>query len=414
MNKTEIQAFIREHGVRGFVDCFEKLLRGHELPNGAKYKVDPYQCSFKEMWEGMVGPIRETFDNPIWRSSVLEAGALDATGFPSATEKLISSVTIDAYESAAQVADLLVPRSVEPKTLTERIVGFTSPEGPKPVLPGEDYPKTGFGEKYVTFEQALHNKKEGVEIQVTEEAVRLDQTNSILDRAAGVGMTLRAERERRTVRAVLGIGTDTGTEQSGVYFPNGTDTALYRASVGNLRTDSAPIYNHPGKTADSKLEDFTDIQEVLTIHAQKITDDRQLGTGRPIIWNPDTLLVPVALATTAANILNATSVDVRSFGTSATTFPEITGTVPNPLRTVFRGALPIPVSSPYVDEVSSTVWVLYDRQKTFVRINIFPFQVFRSPAGYGWNRDVVAAVRVREWSRVIARDFRHAIRSDGA
>ncbi|MDP3793933.1 MAG: hypothetical protein Q8R07_04225, partial [Candidatus Uhrbacteria bacterium] len=282
---------------------------------------------------------------------------------------------------------MLVPTSYEPKPLTERVVGFTMPEGPKIVLPGEPYPTIGFGEKYVTFEEAINNKKEGFEIQVTEEAIRLDQTNMILDRAMGAGMTLQTERERRTVRAVLGIALDVGTAQNGVYFPSGTDTALYLASVNNLRTDASPIYNHPGKAADSQLGDYTDLQEVLTTHAQNITDDRQLGGGRPIVWTPDTMLIPVSLATTAGNILQSTGVTyMQNIGTS--TAPEIRHNSPNPLINVFRGALPTPIASAYVDEVSATVWVLYDKTRTFVRINIFPCQTFRAPMGYGWNRDV--------------------------
>lgn len=411
MNRTEIQSYIREHGVRGFQEGILSLIRGIELPNGAKYKISPHQFSIQEMWFGMVGSIHETFNNALfWEAG---PGALDATGFPSATEKLISAITIEAYDNAGVIADELVPISREPKTLTERIVGFTTPEGPKIVLPGEAYPAVGFGEKYVTYEAALHNKKEGSEIAVTEEVVRLDQTNEILDRAAGIGMTLRTERERRTVRAILGIGKDTGTAQDTVYFPSNTDTALYRASENNLRTNGTPIYNHPGKTADSKLEDYTDIQEVLTVHAQKITDDRQEGPARPIVWNPDALLVPTSLATTAGNILQSTGiVYMANLGTS--TAPEIRHNAPNPLLNVFRGQLPVPYVSPYVDEVSSTVWVLYDRRRSFVRIVVFPFQVFRSGPGYGWNRDILVSIRVREWSRVVARDSKLSIRSNGA
>ena len=410
MNKEEIRSYIKEHGVAGFQAGWAALIEGKKLANGQTIKLNPRRLSFQQMWEGTVGSISETFDNPAWH---MEAGALDATGFPSASERLLATVAIEGYANQTGVADMLVPTSYEPKTLTERIVGFTMPEGPKIVLPGEPYPTIGFGEKYVTFEQAIHNKKEGFEIQVTEEAIRLDQTNMILDRAMGAGMTLQTERERRTVRAVLGIGLDTGTVQDNVYFPSGTDTALYLAGSNNLRTNGSPIYNHPGKTADSVLGDYTDLQEVLTVHAQNITDDRQLGGGRPIVWTPDTMLIPVSLATTAGNILQSVGVTyMQNIGTS--TAPEIRHNSPNPLINAFRGALPMPIASAYVDEVSATVWVLYDKTRTFVRINIFPFQTFRAPMGYGWNRDVPFSLRVREWSRVVARDFRTTIRSNGA
>jgi hypothetical protein len=416
MNKEQIRGLIRDHGVAGFSKLFEGFIgpEGLAAPNGQTYRLRPENMSLKQLWEGLVGPIQETFDNAFWQES--DGGALDHTGFPSISEKLLSRVMIEGYENEMGVADQLVTASTSPSTLTERIVGFTMPDGPHQILPGEPYPTVGLGEKYVTFEEALDNKKEGFEIQVTEEAVRFDQTNLLMDRARNAGMTLQTERERRTVRAVLGIGLDTGTALSKVYFPSGTDTALYRAAVSNLRTDASPIYNHPGKSTNSQLEDYTDFQEVLTTHAQNITDDRQVGTGRPIVWNPNVVLAPVSLGATLANILNATGIEQNSFSTGATTFPQTRTVGANPMRSaaMFGGNTPTPVTSPYVDEVSSTMWIVYDRNRTFVRINIFPFQVFRpTRTDELARRDVLVSVRVREWSRVIARDHRTAIRNDG-
>lgn len=411
MNKYEIEQFRKEHGVHGFVDALGCLLEGVKLPNGYDKRIDPFALSVGSMWEALVGSIGETL--PL-RGNLAEAGALDHTGFPTATEKLIATVMIREYDRHRGVADQLVPNSYEPRTLTERIPGFTSLDTPKNVLPGEDYPMSTFADKFATYEEALHNKKEGIELAMTEEVVRFDQTGMILRRAQNIGRNIQIERERRTVRAILGIGKETGTDLNGVYFPSGTDTALYRASENNLRTNAAPIFNHPGKTADSKLEDYTDLQEVLTVHAQNIKDDRQLGTTRPIAWNPNAILTPMALASTGANIVNATQI-LWNRNTAAD--PELRTSSPNPLASMFAafGAnLPTPVSSVYADEVSSTVWVMYDRESAFLRINIFPFQVFRSPAGYGWKNDVLVSFRAREWTRVVALDHKLAVRNNGA
>lgn len=416
MNRYDIQQFIREHSLNGFLEEFEAVLsqEGAVLPNGTRSKMRPEAFSLQELWEA-VKPVG--YHGPI--VALRESGALDATGFPTITEKLLSSAMIDGYSPRMAIADQLVPNSVEPRTLTERIPGITMMEGPKIILPGGTYPTIGFSDKYVNFEQAIFNKKEGYAIEVTEEAVRFDQTNMIVSAARDAGMTLQTERERRTVRAVLGIGDDTGTTIAGVYFPSGVDTALYLASANNLRTNTTPIYNHPGQTADSRLENYTDLQEVMTVHAQNITDDRLLGTGRPIAWTPDRVLVPVSLASTAANVFQAMGVTMISPFTT-----QSAGTVGNQeirmniggnaLQTLFSGAVPQPYSSAYVDEVSATTWVVYDSRRAFVRVNIFPFATFRSAPGYGDMRDVLFAVRVREWSRVIAKDFRHALRNTGA
>lgn len=415
MNRTDIQSFIREHSLNGFIDVYSKLLEGMVLPNGARHQIDPMRQSFTALWEAMVGPADGSL--PLISGRIAEAGALDATGFPTVTEKLISTIVIRGYETRRAVADMLVPESYEPKTLTERIPGFTTLSSPKIILPGEPYPAATFTDRFATYEPALHNKKEGIEIPLTEEVVRFDQSNMILRHAQNIGASIQTERERRTVRAVLGIGLDTGTAQNGIYFPSGTDTALYTAAGNTLRTNAAPIYNHPLKTANSVLEDFTDIQEVLTVHAQNIKDDRDSGTTRPIAWSPDTILHPVSLAATVANIFQGTTVQILTRGATAASDPEVRTSAPNPLVamfTAFGGTIPVPVTSAYVDEVSSTVWVVYDRRSAFVRINIFPLQVFRSPVGYGWNSDILVSFRAREWSRVVALDSRVAIRSNGA
>ena len=411
MNRYDIQQFIREHSLNGFIEEFENVLseQGAMLPNGARFKMRPEEFSLKEIWEA-VAPAG--YNGPL--VALRESGGMDATGFPTITEKLLSSAMIDGYSPRMAIADQLVPNSTEPKTLTERIPGITMMEGPKIVSPGGTYPTIGFSDKYVNFEQALFNKKEGYAIEITEEAVRFDQTNMILSAARDAGMTLQTERERRTVRAVLGIGDDSGTTIAGVFFPSGVDTALYRASENNLRTDTTPIYNHPGQTANSDLENYTDLQEVMTVHAQNIKDDRLLGTGRPIAWTPDRVLVPVSLASTAANIFQAMGVTVINTFTAGTNNEIRTQQGNNALQTLFSGAVPQPYASAYVDEVSATAWVVFDSRRTFIRVNIFPFAVFRSAPGYGEMRDVLFAVRVREWSRVIAKDFRHSIYNSGA
>ena len=414
MRKDQVQQFIKEHGVPGFVDAYSRLLEGRVLPNGLRERIEPMRQSFSALWEAMVGPV--DISESLFRQ-VSEAGALDATGFPTVTEKLLSTIMIQGYMERPGVADILVPETYEPKTLTERIPGFTTMNGVKNVLPGEPYTAATFTDKFAAYESALHNKKDGIMIPLTEEAVRFDQSNMILRHAQDVGRSINTERERRTVRAVLGIGLDAGTAQNGVFFPGGVDSALYTAGQNNLRTNATPIYNAPLKTANSVLEDWTDIQEALTVHAQKIVDDRDQGNARPIAWRPDTLLHPVSLTGTVANLFNGISMTVLTRGATAASDPEMRNMAPNPLATLFStigGSSPIPVATAFADEVSSTVWVLYDRRAAFVRVQIFPLQVFRSPAGWGWDRDILVAFRAREWSRVVALDFRVTQRSDGA
>ena len=292
MNPYDIRNFVKEHGVSGFEDAFGRLLEGEVLPNGTKIKRRPQEFSLTALWEGLVGPVDWITRPP---RELMESGGLDPTGFPTVTEKLLAAVMIPAYATQMQVADRLVPRSYDPKTLTEQFPGFTAGEGPKPIPIGDEYPVVGFGDKYATFQSALHNKKEGFEIRINEETIRFDQTGMIMQIAENNAQSMATERERRTVRAVLGIGADTGTTQAGVYFPSGVDTAVYRGAVFNLRTDAAPVYIDPASgVSDSQLRNYSDLAEMMTIHATKIKDDRLIGDQRPITWNPNTMLIPTA------------------------------------------------------------------------------------------------------------------------
>lgn len=406
----EIRRVRDEFGVEGLVDCISATLEGRKLPNGATVPLKKEQdYSFQSLWEGLVGPMDWIKSPP---QHLLESG-LDPTGFPSATEKLLSSIMIKGYETQNMIADRLVTEEYRPKTLTERIVGFTADEMPFPIATGEEYPTVGFGEKWANFEEIVHNKKEGMEIRVTEEVIRFDQTAMVLRKAQGIGMRLAQQRERRTVRACLGIGADTGTAQGGVYYPSGVNTPLYSAAQLNLRTNTTPIYNFPGKTADSKLEDYTDFQEVMAVHATNIKDDPQNSDGQPIGWNPNVILVPVTMSVIAANIFAAQGVTWMA-NIGSTSAPEIRAHGPNPLSYVFGTGLPNVLTSPYVDEISTTQWAVFDNMRTFVRIIVFPFETFRAPMGYGWNRDMVFAMRAREWSRVACVDYRHAVLNTGA
>lgn len=417
MRRDEFRSLIQEHGVDGFTKVMDTLLEGYKLPNGTVQRLDPKSVSIAALYEAMVGPVSMSESLTRQLATLCEAGDLAASAFPTVTEKLIATIMIKGYNSRPGIADTLVPESYSPRTLTERIPGFTALSSSKQVLPGEPYPTGDFSDKYATFEQAVYNKKEGFQINVLEETIRFDQTGMILRNAETAGAQIQQERERRTVRAILGIGLDAGTSLNNVYFPSNVDSPLYTAAQFNLRTNAVPLYNHPGKTADSKLEDYTDFAEVLTVHAQNIVDDRQLGTPRPISWNPDRVLVPFSLMPLLANILHGTTLTYISTERTAGTNPEIRNSGPNPTPNIFNmfnaNGMPVPLTSQYVDEVTQTGWVMYD-SSSFVRVNLFPFQTFRSPAGYGWDRDLLVAVRAREWSRVIATDFRASIKSNGA
>ena len=371
------------------------------LENGREIgRMRPHEFSLRGLWEGLVGPVEETLN--YCRDSVgfhempvhvLEAVSTGA--FPSAVGQLISTMVIDGYEDdSGFIGDRLVS-TMPSKLRGERIVGFTSLQGPKEVVEGEQYQDSTFQDKYVGSRET----KRGRLLSVTEEAVYFDQTGQVLERARQLGYYSRQERERRIVRAV--IDADSGET---VYAPSGTGEQLYAAGNNNLDTATGP------------LVDWTDIQAVLAFHATNTVDDRETDdalAGQPIVWTPKIILTGVELAGNAARLIAATEV-TRDPGSNQAEFRS-----GNPLNSLAPGM--VSLSSPFIDNATDgdqwddgSDWFIGDFQRQFKYKEIWPLQTFRAPAQNEeqFTRDIVARFKVREYGDVIAVDERHVVKVD--
>jgi hypothetical protein len=398
LRRDQIRAIVAEHGVEGYLHIQQALLEGRKTPDGRETKpVAPERFSIRALWEGLVGPVEETlaFARDVAgyvEMTVLEAaGPLVTTGFPSAVGQLISSKVIDGYEQSPGIGDQLVT-TMPSKLRGERIVGFTSLQGPKVVPEGKAYEESTMAEKYVTSVET----KRGRLLSITEELVFFDQTGQVMMRASALGDQAKQERERRIVRAVADVAS-----AERVYRPSGTAEQLYASGNNNLLSTATP------------LADWTDIQEVLVFHATNITDDREPddeGSAHPIAWVPRILLTAQELAGVAARIIAATMVIDDTTGVHMQTG--------NPLSRLIPGGLSS-LSSPYLDEAQgadqwddASDWLLGDFKKQFVYKEIWPLQVFRAPAQHEeqFERDVVARFKVREYGDVNAVEERFVVK----
>lgn len=398
ISRSEIRSLVEAYGPEGYLQIQHALLEGRTLPNGVVKKVRPEEFSLRALWEGLIGPVEETLGYGQKRFGYIETPrqieeAVSSTAFPSATGQLIAAKVIEGYNAPGYIGDELV--TVMPSTLRgERVVGFTSLQGPKEVGEGAAYEGSTFEEKYVTTTEA----KKGRLLDITEEAVYFDQTGQLLMRAEGLGEVTRAERERVIVRGVADVVSTVR-----VYRPGGTAEQLYASGNNNRLATATP------------LVDWTDIQEVFQYHALNVRDDREtddaLGT-QPLIWVPKILLTAVELAGTAARIVSATQVGTPPGATA--TAAMLTG---NPLNTFVAGGLRA-LSSPYLDAAEgadqwddASDWFLGDFKKQFIWKEIWPLQVFRAPAQNEeqFTRDIVARFKVRYYGGLNAIDERYVI-----
>ena len=407
MRRDDIKAIVKEVGPRGFVQTLAECLQGRDAVGTAVPKLRAETVSVRALWEGLVGPCEETL--PSYQragafSYVELQEAVDSTMFPSATGVLIASKVIEAYDAVPAIGDQLV--TVMPSKLkSERIVGFTSLEGPQEVPEGMPYQESGLSEKYVTTETA----KKGRILEITEEAIFFDQTGQILLRAQRLGEATREERELIILGGVVDVAGATDITVSGVKFrsvyrPSGTAAALYAAGNTNYLATATP------------LVDWTDIDEVFQYHAENMRDDRPVSAERlPVLWNPRIILTGRKLAGTTARILSAT--EQRSGDiTSGTGSQLISG---NPLNGIAPGLKAL--SSPFLDYLAalsgsayddSDDWFFGDPQKQFVWQEIWPLQTLRSRQDdeAQFRRDVVARYKVRYFGGIAAIDTKQFLK----
>ena len=407
MRKGDIQALLQDPaiGPKGFVRVLAGLVEGRDSARNQIPKLRPEDVSFQMLWEACVGPMDQTLEiaqrgGRGGLNYVEVQEAVDSTVFPSATGVLIAAKVIEGYDQPGYIGDELVTIMTS-RLKSERLVGFTSLEGPMETPEGMPYAESSFGEKYVTTETA----KKGRILEVTEETIYFDQTGQILLRAQRLGEMTRQEREETILAGVLDVGGAAGVgPYKPVYRPNGTAAALYSTANGNLLSTATP------------LVDWTDINEVLQHHATTIRDDRAAsGERRPIIWMPKVVLTADELAGTAARILSATEVRSGDITTGVGT-QMITG---NPLATRAPGLRAM--ASPLIDYLAGVTssnyddasdWLIGDFKRQFIWQEIWPVQTARARQDddAAFRRDIVARFKVRYYGGIAALDHRYVVK----
>lgn len=398
MRSSAIAALAKEHGPNGYLQIQASLLaKDTVLPSGAKArKVEPDAFSIRALWEGLVGPVEDTLPHALGqRGGFIQTPAilntLTSSAFPSAVGQLIAQKVIDGYEQTAGfIGDQLVT-PMPSKLRNERMVGFTSAQGPKVVEEDGVYEDSTIGEKYVTTSET----KRGRIISVTEEAVYFDQTGQLLLRAQQIGEAARQDKERRIVRGVIDAAS---TEP--VWRPSGTAAQLYVAATNNNFLET-----------NTPLVDWTDIQEALSYHAQNQRDDRETddaGAAQPIVFLPKVLLTAYKLRGTALLICNAIN-------------PTTMINVPNMVQQVAPGL--VPLSSPFIDAAEGADqfddmddWFVGDFKRQFIYKEIWPLQTFllTGLTENAFRRDRLAEYKVREYGDVNAIDFRYVVKVDNS
>lgn len=322
---------------------------------------------------------------------MLSEAGVDTSAFANITGQIVFQSMLDAFDDPVFIGGQ-VCRTVPTEFSGEKIPGIgrlgdmaesVEEQGP--------YPTAGVSEEWV---ETPETTKRGFIVPVTKEAIFFDRTGLVLQRAGEVGYWMGLNKEKRILDAVLGVTT--------LYRRNGqTAIATYDNNSGNHDWDNL--------IATNALVDWTDIENVL-LAFDDITDPM---TGEPVLLNPNQLIVPGAMAFTAARIVNAT--EVREVSNTNTT--TLSG---NPLAGRRQGGansqLQI-LSNQYVKARSGSTssWWLGDFQRAFWYMENWGPTSVQAPVNSEaeFTHDVVQRFKISERGAVACVNPRVVAKSTG-
>lgn len=295
--------------------------------------------SLPDLWHGLRDLQVTAHAEIAGRSAPVMTGA-----FPLVTGALTIAGLNEAYEAVPTVGqELVTDRDSNKKRLT--IAGVLSQSHDQHrVDEGQEFPLIGAGEERYDI---LQNRN-GFRMQITAEMVEENDIPEVIARINRSGEIPAELIEEQTLKRVTDHdGSKASPSNPRVLHLDGAGVQLYRTN------NNAPLGRLPdggNRITNNALTDTTKLDEARLRMA-----DMRNSRGRRIAIpvNRMILLHPEALASTASKLLGSEQ--------EPGVFNELNNWGP---RGRYR---PIPISTPYLDDLSTSAWYLGDFRRQFVR-----------------------------------------------
>ena len=309
-----LDAYRRDHGDREGRARF----RQHLTEALEAKELKPTDFSIRELFEAFVENGSSIVGS--WQSNrggygteLLEAGpggsAVGYSDFSNITGQIFFTDVQEKYDAP----EFIYTKAIESKASTiqdkERIPGVTRiGSTTRGIKEGQPYPRYGVGEDYI---DAPAKVKDGGIVEVTKEIVAGDKTGVLLERTGELGYWLGYGVEERVIDALIDENDGaTGAFQGGHrYTWRGTAYATYQAAT--------PWIN--SKTSNA-LTDETSIDALWQLLVA-ITDP---FTGKPIVYQMDTLICTPNLQWRASRIIRSTEIRQTAPGYATSASPAQT------------------------------------------------------------------------------------------
>ncbi len=320
--------------------------------------------------------------------------AVNTSQFPIITGTLLSKKVIQGFNEYPGIANQLVTKFTS-KLKTDTIPGAFLKGDLEDIPEGYPYPHSGDMEEfYVT----IGGNKRGEILDITDEAIRFDQTGLIMLKAQQFGTRAAKDREKSVIYTILDATVNGKNYYA--YYPAGTRTALYRTSNGTSSgVGGGVLYTN---AITDTLVDFTDLDA-----AEAVFDDIMDENGDPIdVMGSNMILLTSRALKNTASRLTRNQIIPNNSGSSVGYHQD------NPyynLKTLF---------SPWIDKANSAAfWYYGNFKRQFLEKVVIPLQVLTRKDDKNeaaWERDVIAQYKVRRFSKVGAIDHRYVVESTGA
>ncbi|MFH1613901.1 MAG: hypothetical protein ABIG61_02295 [Planctomycetota bacterium] len=272
--------------------------------------------------------------------------AIDAAAFPILTGTLAIASINERYNSLPKVGQELVEEIEDNKKVTTIAAIEALDKNVDEVKSGDDFPEISATEEKVEIRHKLNGRK----LTILADAIEENEVADITGRINALADIANDWVEEQTISRVTDYyGSATTPGEPYVYRPAGTGTQLYitTANYPGIRAPSGTRIN------SNALADDSDLDAVRAVLAA-MKNNRGKRVGIP--WSEILLFIPDALLGVASKIFNSEYVpgvenEVSNYG------PRGRWSLP-PARIV---------SSPKLDDLSTSAWYLGAFKRQFIR-----------------------------------------------
>jgi len=292
----------------------------------------------RRLWQAFADvKVPATFDDMGTQRTIM------SSAFALLSGGLIVAGVNDAYEAVPTIGQELVTEREDNKKISTYAAITSLDVEVDNLLEAAEAPEIGAGEEKYT----IAHRKNGRRLSITKEMIEENDIAGIVTKVNALAEIANERVEEQTLRRVCDIdGSDATPAEPYVFHPDGTGTRLYNSTADNPGT-RAPSGTRVDNNA---LVDYTDLENARAVLAA-MQNSRGKRISIPV--SQSVLLVPDAIVGVAQKILNS----------------EYTPGIENEINTWGpRGSYrPKLLSSPKLDDLSTSAWYFGRPQKQFIR-----------------------------------------------